>query len=187
MMLDRVLKAVDENKGMNVGFKENIKELITKFSSIFPQVSLENLENRIKSVKIEKTHKLVSQRPYEYNAVENVLRFSADALRNEYNAKHLLMSGLLCMMTAYDNTYGFANEKNQLESFNVGYTEILSNFLAGNAGEKDFYKEEVIFTNVFAELVGSDTLFQAYFTNDTELISAKLVESENGSYARSYL
>lgn len=186
MMLDRVLKAVEENTSMRAEFRENVKQLITRFSSVFPQISLENLENRIKNVKIERTNRLVNRKPYEYNAKENILRFSEDALKNEYNAKHLLMSGLLCMITAHDNTYGFATKENKFISFNIGYTEILSNFLAGNAGENNFYEEEVISTNIIAEVVGSDILFTAYFTNDPMLLSTKFVESENDSYARSY-
>lgn len=186
MMLDRVLNAVDENESMHVEFREDVKQLITKFASIFPQVSLENLENRIKNVRIERTNKLVSRKPYEYNAMENILRFSEIALKNEYNAKHLLMSGLLCMITAHDNTYGLSTKENKFVTFNIGYTEILSSFLAGNAGETDFYEEEVIATNIIAEIVGAETLFTAYFTNNPKLLSAKFVESGIDLYAGSY-
>ena len=155
-MLDRVLKAVDENEGMSVEFRKNVKQLIIKFSSIFPQVSLDNLEDRIKNVKIEKTNKLVNKKPYEYNAV------------------HLLMSGLLCMITAHDNTYGFATTDNKFISFNIGYTEILSCFLVGNAGEADFYEEEVITTNIISEVIGAETLFEAYFTNNPTILFSKI-------------
>ncbi len=173
-MLDRVLKAVDENEGMSVEFRKNVKQLIIKFSSIFPQVSLDNLEDRIKNVKIEKTNKLVNKKPYEYNAKENILRFSESALKNEYNAVHLLMSGLLCMITAHDNTYGFATTDNKFISFNIGYTEILSCFLVGNAGEADFYEEEVITTNIISEVIGAETLFEAYFTNNPTILFSKI-------------
>lgn len=186
-MLESALLAVDENKNMTGEVKQDIKALLKKFSAIFSNISLENLSTRIKEVQIEKTHKLVSKKAYDYNARENKLCFSIEALQNGYNADHLMMSGLLCMMTAKDHTYGFGSNRD-LICFNVGVTEMLSNFVVGNAGEKVLCEEELIATNIIAEVIGMDTLFKAYFTNDAKMIMDKIVQIVEGdeNYARSY-
>lgn len=176
-MLESTLKAVDENKNITDEVKQTIKKLITKFSVIFSDVSLENLEKRIKNVTIVRTKKLVSKKPYEYRPMENELCFSLDALKNDYNADHLMMSGLLCMMTAHDNTYGFDKE-NALIHLNVGFTEMLSTFVVGNAGENPFYEEEYVTVNILAEIIGMETFYKAYFTNNPQMVLDKIKEAE---------
>lgn len=187
-MLESTLLAVDENKNITEEIKRDIKRLVERFAKIFPNISLENLKERIRDVKIEKTKKLVSKKNYEYKPKENILCFRIDALQNNYNVEHLMMSGLLCMMTAHDNTYGFATQDNQFISLNVGFTEMLSNFLVGNAGEDSLYEEELIATNILTELIGIENFLEAYFQNNAKLIADKIVEAEQGegTYVRSY-
>lgn len=188
VMLESTLKAVDENKNITDEVKQDIKRLINRFVKIFPNISLENLKERIGDVRVEKTKKLVSKKSYEYKPKENVLCFRIEALQNNYNAEHLMMSGLLCMMTAHDNTYGFATQDHQFISLNVGFTEMLSNFLVGNVGEDPLYEDELIATNILAELIGIENFLEAYFQNNAKLIAEKIVEVEQGeeNYVRGY-
>lgn len=184
-MLENVLKAINDNSNIDASFKENIQSLVIIFSNFFPQISLNNLENRMKSLKIEKINKLVSKKIYDYKPIENKLCFSSEALNSGYDAKHMLMSSILCMITAHDNTYGF-DKDNKLTTFNIGYTEILSNFLVGNESEISLYDDEVVATNLMAEVIGNDTFFEAYFTNNFQLVFDKITQVGDGENVRSY-
>jgi len=161
-MLEEALKAIDENSSIEVEIKEMIKSLIITFNTFFPTISLDNFVKRIKGLKIEKTNKFVSKKIFDYKPLTNVLSFNVEKIKEEYDMKHVMMSALLNVITAHNNTYGFDYD-NKLLTFNTGYTEILSNLLVGNEGDISDYDEEIIATNLIAELIGSDVLFTAYF------------------------
>ena len=54
---------------------------------------------------------------------------------------------------------------------------MLANMLVGNEGKCD-YEEELIATNLISQIIGRDTLFDAYFNNDAETVYKKLLEAE---------
>ncbi len=175
MMLENVFKAVDENPAIEEGLKQNIKELVTVFNGIFSSIPLDNLEQRLKTLRIEKSNRLVSKRIYKYLPKENVLTFDLKQIEAGYDIKHVLMSSLLCIITAHDDTYGFDID-NRLVTLNVGYTEILSNFLVGNETEDVLFEDEIIATNVISDFVGNDVLFEAYFKNQPNLVLDALIK-----------
>lgn len=181
-MLEEALRAVEENSTIEEEVKKEIKKLIITFHTFFPTISLENFANRIKTLTIEKGNKLVSKKLYNYVPRTNVLSFNVDKIKKEYDMRHIMMSAVLNIITAHDNTYGFDHD-NKLLTFNTGYTEILSNLLVGNEGEISDYDEEIIATNLIAELIGNDVLFTAYFANDYQkivtAINSEMGESEN--------
>ena len=72
--------------------------------------------------------------------------------------------------------YGF-NKDNSLVALNIGYTEMLANFLVGNEGICD-YEEELLATNLISQIIGEETLFNAYFNNDAETVYKKMLEAE---------
>jgi hypothetical protein len=181
-MLESLWKAIDENNQLEAGFKENIKELLTIFNEKIPEItsgnfsiSLKNLEERLKTLQVEKINRLVSRKVYDYSVVRNILSFSSDKIE-KYDVKHVLMCALLTIMTSHDNTYGF-DKDNRLISLNVGYTEILANYLVGNE-EEMLFEDEVIMTNIVAEMIGDSLLSEAYFTNQPELVSDALVQED---------
>jgi len=174
-MLEEALKAIDENSSIEVEIKEMIKSLIITFNTFFPTISLDNFVKRIKGLKIEKTNKFVSKKIFDYKPLTNVLSFNVEKIKEEYDMKHVMMSALLNVITAHNNTYGFDYD-NKLLTFNTGYTEILSNLLVGNEGDISDYDEEIIATNLIAELIGSDVLFTAYFSNDYQKVATAINE-----------
>ena len=56
---------------------------------------------------------------------------------------------------------------------------MLANFLVGNEGVCD-YEEELLATNLISQIIGVDVLFQAYFTNNADLVYKKMLEAEVG-------
>lgn len=185
-MLEEALKAIDENSSIESEVKEMIKHLIIVFNTHFQTISLENFINRIKTLKIEKTNKFVSKKLFDYMPLTNVLSFNVEKIKQEYDMKHVMMSALLNIITAHNNTYGFDRD-NKLLTCNTGYTEILSNLLVGNEGDISDYDEEIIATNLIAELIGFEVLFTAYFSNDYQKVATAISEwgeTQNGKSNR---
>lgn len=174
-MIETVYTSIDSNDNLNINFKDNLKELIVVFNKFFPMVNLNNLNERMKTLKIDKINKLVSKEIIDYNAVDNVLSFSLEEIEKNYDIRHVLMNGLIRIITAHDNTFGF-DQNDKFVALNIGYTEILTNFVVGNSSELTLFDDEVIATNLIAEIVGNDTLFQAYFTNNASMIANALID-----------
>lgn len=172
--LESIYATLDSNPELEDGFKDNLKELVTIFNKFFPNISLENLNNKLKTLKINKTNKFVTKKIFEYNPSTNVLSFNLEDIMKDYDIKHILMHSLLCIMTSHDNTYGF-DQNNEFIAINTGYTEILTNFLVGNDRELTLFDEEVIATNLIAELIGNDTMFEAYFSNNPNMIAEAML------------
>ena len=174
--LEDVFKAIDSNTNINSEVKENIKELINIFNSTFPNIDLSNFAKRIMNLKIEKSNKFINKRVVKYNFNTNVLEFNTEEIDKGYDMKHILMHGLLNIISSNDVQSGF-NYNDKFKALNAGYTEILTNNLVGNDSDLSYLDEEVISTNLIASMIGNDVLFEAYFGNDTnKLVSALINE-----------
>ncbi len=170
--LDEIFKTLEQNKNIDKAVKGDMAELIIIFNKFFPTVNLNNLNERLKDLKIDRTNKFVSKKIVNYYPLTNTLSFNVNEIKKGYDMRHVLMHGLLCIITAHDDTYGF-DQNNKLLALNVGYTEILTNFIVGNNQELTLFDDEVIATNMVAALIGNDVLFESYFTNN----SAKVVDA----------
>ena len=177
-ILDQIKSNLEMNESLTREVKDEILELIILFHQTFPDVNLEELNKRIKDVKVGKITLYERKGPVVYDAVNNEILFSKKSLDGDYDARHLLMKGILGIISARDNFYGF-NKNNSLEALNIGFTEMLANTLVGNEGICDF-EEEVLTTNLISHVIGRDIMFDAYFSNDAEMIFKKLLEAEVG-------
>ena len=174
--LEDVFKAIDTNTNIDSEVKENIKELINIFNSTFPNIDLSNFAKRIMDLKIEKSNKFINKRVVKYNFNTNILEFNTEEIDKGYDMKHILMHGLLNIISSNDVQSGF-NYNDKFKALNAGYTEILTNNLVGNDSDLSYLDEEVISTNLIASMIGNDVLFEAYFGNDTnKLVSALINE-----------
>ncbi len=178
--LEDVFKAIDSNQNIDNNVKENIKELINIFNSTFPNIDLSNFAKRIMNLKIEKSNKFINKRVVKYNHKTNILEFNIDEINKGYDMKHILMHGLLNIISSNDIQTGFIyNDK--FKALNAGYTEILTNNLIGNDADLSYLDDEVISTNLIALMIGNDVLFEAYFNNDTKkLVKALVSEGVEG-------
>lgn len=170
--LEDTYTAIDSNNTIDSEVKENIKELITVFNKTYPNIDLSNFAKRIKTLKIEKSNKFINKRVVKYNFATNVLEFNTDEINKGYDMKHILMHGLLNIISSNDQQSGF-NLNDKFVALNEGYTEILTNNIIGNDGDISYLDDEVISTNLIATMIGNDVLFESYFNNDTN----KLVEA----------
>ena len=99
-------------------------------------------------------------------------------LKNNYDIDHLLTKAILQMSTSTETFTGF-NSDDRLRALNLAYTEILANYIVGNEGDSDL-EEEMLVTNLLSHIVGKDTMFNSYFTNDGEPIIKAMQDAEVG-------
>lgn len=175
MKIETVFEAIDSNQGLSDDMKDNFKELVTVINRFFPMVDLTNLGNRMKTLRLVSTSKLLTKDVMEYHPVSNELCFNLEEIMKNYDVRHILMNALLRIMTAHDQTFGF-DQNDKLKALNLGYTEILTNFVIGNESEATLFDDEVIATNLISDIVGHDVLFQSYFTNNPSMLVKTLVD-----------
>jgi len=175
-VLDEVRSNLAANENLAGEVKTKMFELIVIFHQQFPDVNLDRLKERIKSVKLGRIGVFERRGPIVYDAIKNEISFSNRKLHEEYDANHLMMKGILGMISSAEDYYGF-NKNNSLKALNIGFTEMLANFLVGNEGICD-YEEELLATNLISHIIGRDTLINAYFNNDAETVYKKLLEAE---------
>ena len=80
-------------------------------------------------------------------------------------------------MATSTNTFTGMNSDERLDTLNLAYTEILANYIIGNEGASDL-EEEVLIANLISHIVGKDTMFNCYFTNNGEPIIKAMKEAE---------
>jgi len=175
-MIETIKMTLNTNENITSEVKENLLELITIFNNNFKEVDLANLNERLKTLIIKRESMFLVKLPCKYNPYTNELLINL-GLFEECDAKHWLMHALLGMITAKDNYYGFNNEENTLVALNEGYTEIITNNLVGDV-ENNFFTDEVIMTNLISKAVGADTMYNAYFNNDSKSIVRAMIEAE---------
>ncbi len=174
--LDEIKTNLSNNQSLTPEVKDEMLQLIILFHQTFPNVSLETLKEKIKNVKVGKITIYERRGPVVYDPVNNEILLSRKSLEGDYDARHLMMKGLLGLIASCDNYYGF-NKNDSLYALNIGFTEMLANTLVGNDGICDF-EEELLATNLISRIIGKDILFDAYFNNDAEVVYKKLLEAE---------
>lgn len=175
-IMDEIRKALDLNGNLSSGIKDNIFELTNILHNKLPEVNLENLRKRLSNLQIKKLNKFINNDVSMYSNVDNILYFNGDKLSGEYDARHVLMFEILNIATSTDTRRGFM-ENGRFEALNIGFTEIMANFLVGNEGEKAIFQEQAIETNLISIIIGNDILKKAYFTNDTDYLIEELLKA----------
>lgn len=163
--VDDIRNSLNENKNIPKEIKANIFELVLVFNSKYPNVSLDRLNEKLKTIKIVKGSKYVNPRVSEYNIRENTIYFNMSEIEKGYDMKHILMFELLNVITCGDTFTGF-NIENRFRALNAGYTEIIANYLVGNSGELLVYPEQAVEANLISILIGDEHISKAYFEND---------------------
>lgn len=167
-MLGRIKESLNSNLYLTDDIKENLYELVEIFNNQFPEVDLTNLEEKLKTLQIEKGSKFLVRGLSQYKPLENKILIALSQLDDDADCKHILMRELLNVMTSKDNFTGF-NVDNKYVGLNVGYTELLTNLLVGNESVNE-YENEVIAADLMLSLIDEQIVFNAYFKNDINLI-----------------
>lgn len=176
-MVETIKNTLNTNQNITPEVKENLLELIEIFNKKFPDIDLNNLNERLKTLVIRRESMFLVKVPCQYNPHTNEILINLGRFENS-DAKHWLMHSLLGVITAKDNYYGFNNEDDTLVALNDGYTEIMTNYLVGDV-ENNFFFDEIVITNLISKAIGEDTLFDAYFSNDSKKVLDAMIEAED--------
>lgn len=179
MSLEDIKVALDSNPNLTDEIRDNLYSLTFIFNKEFPNIDLSNLFNHLKTLKIEKSSKFVNKRVSKYNCMTNTLELNLEKMNEGYDMKHVLMFELLNMITNNNEYTGF-NKNDKFRALNAGYTEMIANYLVGNDSDISYLEDEVISTNMISYIVGSETMFDAYFNNDATLLTNKMLEKGFG-------
>ena len=175
--LDEIKVSLQNNPNLNDETRIKLFGLVTIFHKKLPEVSLSKLNEKLKTVKLNRMSKFERKGVYYYDLFKNEILFTNE-LKNNYDIDNLLMKGILEMSTSTNSFTGF-NSDERLRALNLAYTEILSNYIVGNEGDSDL-EEEMLVTNLLSHIIGKDTMFNSYFSNNGEPIIRAMQDAEVG-------
>ena len=175
--LEEIRISLKSNPNLTDEIRNKLFELVIVFNKKMPDINLSRLNEKLKTVKIGKLSKFERKGTYYYDLFKNEILFSK-ALESNYDIDHLLTKAILQMSTSTETFTGF-NSDDRLRALNLAYTEILANYIVGNEGDSDL-EEEMLVTNLLSHIVGKDTMFNSYFTNNGEPIIKAMQDAEVG-------
>ena len=175
--LEEIRISLKSNPNLTDEIRNKLFELIIVFNKKMPDINLSKLNEKLKTVKLGKLSKVERKGTYYYDVFKNEILFSKD-LESNYDIDHLLTKAILQMSTSTETFTGF-NSDDRLRALNLAYTEILANYIVGNEGDSDL-EEEMLVTNLLSHIVGKDTMFNSYFTNNGEPIIKAMQDAEVG-------
>ena len=175
--LEEIRISLKSNPNLTDEIRNKLFELVIVFNKKMPDINLSRLNEKLKTVKIGKLSKFERKGTYYYDLFKNEILFSKD-LESNYDIDHLLTKAILQMSTSTETFTGF-NSDDRLRALNLAYTEILANYIVGNEGDSDL-EEEMLVTNLLSHIVGKDTMFNSYFTNNGEPIIKAMQDAEVG-------
>lgn len=167
--LDIIKEMISNNEYLSVEMKDNLFELVVVFNKEFPDITLDKLNEKLKNLKIEKINSFLTNKVSKYDFKKNTIYFNEKELTKAYDVRHLLMLEMLNLISLADDYSGF-NYEGKFEALNIGYTEMLANYLVGNNGEELIYPNEAVMANLLSIVIGNDVLKKAYFENDYKLL-----------------
>jgi len=175
--LEEIKISLKNNPNLTDETRNKFMELIIIFNKKIPNVNLTKLNEKLKTVKIGKISKFERKGTYYYDVFKNEILFSRN-LEGNYDIDHLFTKAILQMCTSTKTFTGF-NSDDRLRALNLAYTEILANYIIGNEGDSDL-EEEMLVANLLSHIVGKDTMFNSYFTNNGEPIIKAMQDAEVG-------
>lgn len=176
-ILEQIQQNLNANKDFTKDFKYKIFELILLFNKKYPDVNLEKLCSKIKTVTFEKSGTFERRGTFTYDPKKNKVSFDAKRIKDsDYDIDNMMMKAVIAMATAKDTYYGF-NKDDKLSALNKAVTEMIATSIVGNEGISD-YEEEILIANLLSKVLGVDFLIESYFKNDSDAIFRKLVELE---------
>lgn len=175
--LEEIKVSLVNNPNLTDDIRNKFLELVINMNKKIPEVNLSRLNDRLKNVKLGKISKFERKGTYYYDVFKNQILLSND-LEANYDIDHIFTKAILEMSTSTDSYTGF-NSDERLRALNLAYTEILANYIIGNEGDSDL-EEEILVTNLLSHIVGKDTMYNSYFTNNGEPIIRAMQDAEVG-------
>ena len=175
--LEDIKVSLDSNGNLTDEMRDRFYFLTNVLTNKFKGVKLDTLNEKLKTVQLGRIGNFERKGTYFYDVVDNKILISKK-VKLDYDINHIFMKAILEMATSTGKYTGFSSD-DRLRVLNLAYTEILANYIIGNEGDSDL-EEEMLVTNLLSHIVGKDTLFNSYFSNNGEPIIAAMQDSEVG-------
>lgn len=175
--LEEIRGSLKSNPNLTEEVRNKFFDLTVNLNKKLPDVNLSTLNNKLKTLKISKIGKYEKKGTFYYDVFNNQILLSNN-IEGNYDIDHILTKSILQMATSTSTFTGF-NSDDRLRALNLAYTEILANYIIGNEGDSDL-EEEMLVTNLLSHIVGKETLYNSYFTNNGEPIIKAMQEAEVG-------
>lgn len=166
----QVVAALDKNKNLSE-IRHEIENLITRFSNLWPEISLDNLCQRLQSVKVVGASKYAYSAPMQYLPATNEIIIVKERL-DEVDEYHSMMKIVLSMITAKGNSFGFGGD-DKLLALNMAFCENMATLLIGNEREY-YYEDEYSLLNLIGKEI-TDVMIHAFLHNQPELLRKELL------------
>ena len=140
--LDTIKNTLDTNTYLSQEMKDNIFELVVLFNKNFNQIALNNFNERLKTLKIEKISSFLSKRVSRYDIHKNTIYFNDKELKKDYDVRHILMLELINIISSNNEFSGF-NYEDKFEALNIGYTSIFDALAGRNPRGGGYHWEYV--------------------------------------------
>ena len=175
--LENIKASLDSNTNLTNEVKDKLYYLVSILNDKLKGINLDKLNKNLKTVSLGKISIFERKGTYEYDVLENKILISRK-IDGNYDIDHIFMKAILEMTTSNGKYTGFSSD-DRLRVLNLAYTEILANYIIGNEGDSDL-EEEMLVANLLSHVVGKDTLFNSYFSNNGEPIIEAMKDSEVG-------
>lgn len=169
--------SLKNNNNLTDEIRVKLFDLIKIFHKKMPEVNLNKLIEKISNVKFSKLSKLERKGIYYYDVLNNEISLSS-SVKDNFDIDNILVKAILEMATSTGKFTGF-NSDERLYALNLAYTEILANYIIGNDGDTNL-EEEMLVANLLSHIVGKDTMFNSYFSNNGEAIINAMNDAEVG-------
>lgn len=175
--MQKVVNALNANKNIDYKTKTELLATIADFHIRFASVSLENLIERLKTMRVS-SNSLLYSASVSYVPINNELVTNKKMLNKEETDKQFdMMKAVLSMITANGKDYGF-NSNELLDAINAGFREVLATNLVGHDGEGFFSDEEYLVNLIFTK-EDFDLLFDAFINGKPDEVIKRLLEKCN--------
>ena len=133
--LENIRVSLDSNTYLTQEVKDKFYSLIKILNDKIKGISLDKLNNNLKTVKIGKIGVFERKGTYVYDVLENKILLSKK-INGNYDIDHIFMKAILEMTTSTGKYTGFSSD-DRLRVLNLAYTEILANYIIGNEGDSE--------------------------------------------------
>lgn len=126
MDIEVIKDSLNENEVLTDDVKSDLFELVLIFNKSYPEIRLDKLAERLRTLKFEVVSRFICKDVMHYNDKLNKLQINEDRLEETDNTKHILMVSLLHMITLNDK-----DQEGLLTAFRDGYANIIADNLVG--------------------------------------------------------
>lgn len=172
---EQVAAALAKNSKISA-ISPNLSKRIAGFYMMFPEISLDNLCQRLETVEITDGSRFAYSDPMQYLPRENKIVINGHLINEDTpvaTIEHETMKTILAMITAKDNSFGFGGDE-RLAALNMGYLESFARLFGGD--DEWHYEDEMTLYNFIYPAMGS-SVFEAFFHNNHELLMEQLLRN----------